>query len=115
MLLDQRARELAATEDNVRRYQAAVAQAQGQLNHEIYAALKNEVWEARAALAALRAGADRIQRATLSPDEIQQIRRQAQEDAISVIARAQGWQWDDAGQRWRTAEGAWYSRLGEPL
>jgi hypothetical protein len=115
MLLDQRARELAAAEDNVRRYQAAVAQAQGQLNHEIYAALKNEVLEARAALAALRAVADRVPPATLSPEEIQQVRRQAQEDAISVIARAQGGEWDDARQCWRTGEGEWYSRLGEPL
>jgi hypothetical protein len=114
-LLDQRARDLAAAANNLRRYEAAVEQAGGQVNHDIYGHLKHEIWEAEAALDALRGDLDRDKLAALGPEEIQQVRRQAQADAVAAIARAQGWQWEDHTQRWRTAAGTWYSRIGEPL
>jgi hypothetical protein len=114
-LLDQRARDLAAAANNLRRYEAAIEQAGGHVNHEIYGHLKHEIWEAEAALDALRGDLDRDRLVALGPDEIQQACRRAQEDAVAAIARAQGWRWEEDAQRWRTAQGTFYSRLGEPL
>jgi hypothetical protein len=114
-LLDQRTRDLATAVQNLRRYEEAVEQTGGPANHEIHGSLKHEVWEAEMALHALITATNTARLAALTPDEIQQARRQAQEEAITAIAHAKGWQWEDDTQRWRTPDGAFYSRIGEPL
>jgi len=114
-LLDQRTRHLEAAVNNLRRYEAAVEQARGHINPEIYGHLRHEVWQAEAAVHALRsAGGGDIPDA-LPPEKIQQLRIQAQADAIASLARAQGWQWDEGTQHWRTADGTMFSCIGEPL
>ena len=115
ILIERLARHRAAAADALRRYEAAVARAGGPVETEIHAVLKGEVWEAEAALAAARTSLDRDRLAAVGPDEIQRIRRQAQEDVIAEIARAKGWQWAEGDRRWRTPDGASYSRVGEPL
>src|SRR5437764_1363336 len=100
---------------NLQRYEAAVEEAQGEHHPDIHAALKGAVWEARAVLRLVRSAAERERLAAVSADDIQQARRRAQEQAIAAIARARGWLWQEAEQRWRTPEGAYYSAIGEPF
>ena len=105
-LFEQKARELSTAEANLRRYETQVEQAQGQVNHEIHAALRHEVWEARAALSKLRASLESGPSAEVTPEEIQAVRRRAQEDAIAELARTRGWHWDEACREFERRQAA---------
>ncbi|MGE3804035.1 MAG: hypothetical protein AB7K24_05105 [Gemmataceae bacterium] len=110
-LLDQVAQELGAATEKLERYEQQVRREQGQLNDDIYAELKGEIYQARAALRRLRTQ----QPASVEEVDIEAVRRQAQEEAIAQLARKQGWTWEESAARWRTPEGNFYTRIGEPL
>jgi hypothetical protein len=114
-LLDRKARELATAAQSLRRYETAVEQAGGAPNPEIYGSLKHDVWEAEVSLNALIRAQEDARLASLTADEIQQVRLDAQEKAIAAVAEAQGWAWEEDRQRWRTPQATYYSRIGEPL
>lgn len=114
-LLDRKARELATAAQSLRRYEAAVEQSGGMFNPEIYGSLKHDVWEAEVSLNAVITAQEETRLASLTAEGIQQVRFTAQEKAIAAVASAQGWTWEEDRQRWRTAQGTYYSRIGEPL
>jgi hypothetical protein len=114
-LLAQKARDLSIAEENLRRYEQAVAREPGRINHEVHGELKCEVWAAQAALRRLQAAGAGEGLAKVTAEDVRRVCRQAQEQAIASLARTQGWQWEEAHQRWRTPEGDTYSPTGEPL
>ena len=114
-LLEQKAAELAAAAARLRRYEEAVERAQGEIDYEIYAELRCEVWAASSELDEAQEAADLGSPPELTAEELAEIRRRAQEEAIANVARARGWQWEEADRRWRTPDGRLFSPVGEPL
>ena len=113
--IDRKARELAAAAQSLRRYEAAVEQSGQTPNPEILGSLKHHVWEAEISLDAVVRAQEEARLASMTPDEIQSARLDAQEKLIAAVAAAQGWVWEPSTQRWRTPQATYYSRVGEPL
>lgn len=110
--LDQASANLRQAVDRLHRYEEQARGQQARINDDIYAELRGEVSHLRAELRKLRAES--------SPDpaeiaEIEDVRRRAQEEAITQLAHARGWTWQESRHCWRTPAGNFYSRIGEPL
>jgi hypothetical protein len=114
-MLNQKARELSVAVGNLHRYELAVERGQQEQNDVFYAALKTEVKNAQSALRLIRAAIDGKSAAELTPQDIQDIRRVAQEEAIGAVAEALNWTWEAANNRWRTPADTFYSATGEPI
>lgn len=113
--LNQRARELSAAVGALHGYELDVEAGRRAQDAEFYAALKAEVKKAQAALRLMKAAIDGKSAAELTPQDIQDVRRVAQEEAIGATAEARGWTWEAAHERWLTPEGAYYTAAGEML
>jgi hypothetical protein len=115
MILNQKARELSVAVGNLHRYELQREKGEQEQDDAFYDALKAEVKNAQSALRLMRAAMDGKSAAELTPQDIQDIRRVAQEEAIAAIAEALDWAWEAENNRWRTPEGAFYSATGEPF
>src|SRR5689334_4831984 len=109
LMLNQKARELSVAVGNLHSYELQVEKGEHAQNDTFYAALKTEVKKAQSALRLIRAAIDGKSPAELTPQDIQDIRRVAQEEAIGAIAEALNWTWEGANNRWRTPAGTFYS------
>jgi hypothetical protein len=113
--LIQKAREVTVAVGNLHRYELQVEKGQQEQNDAFYAALETEVKNAQSALRLIRAAIGGKSAAELSPQDIQDIRRVAQEEAIGAIAEALNWTWEAANNRWRTPDGTFYTATGEQI
>jgi hypothetical protein len=115
VMLNQKARELSVAVGNLHRYELQVEKGQHAQNDDFYAALKTDVKNAQSALRLIRAAIDGKSAAELTAQDIQDIRRVAQEEAIGAIAEALNWTWEAANNRWLTPAGTFYTATGEQI